>query len=391
MTVLVVLLGVLGALFAFSKSSSGQKFFRVIPLLLCAYFLPTLLSNTGVIPTAGDFPLYDFVKQWLLPASLLLLTLAVDLKAIMSLGRNAVFLFLAATATIIIGGPLAFWLCQGLIPPELGEQAWRGLAALAGSWIGGGANFVAIGESVGATESTMSLMVVIDIAVAETWMAFLLFFAGREKRMDEKIGADRTTIDAVREKAEAYQASVSRPTDLPSLLLLLFLSFGAAALAHLAADYLPDVGDVVRGFTWVVLVVTFVGLALSFTPARKLEGAGASALGSVFLYLLDATIGAKAEFAAILDPNNFGLLVVGAVWMCFHAMALLALRRFLKAPIFFLAVGSRANVGGAASAPVVASAFHPALAPVGVLLAIAGYVLGTVGGIACAALLSWVA
>ncbi|MBT3340446.1 MAG: DUF819 family protein [Planctomycetes bacterium] len=391
MTVLVVLMGVLAGLFAFSRQAAGQRFFRVIPLLLCAYFLPTLLSNTGVIPTDGDFPLYEFVKRWLLPASLVLLTLAVDLKAIFSLGRNAIYLFLAATVSIIIGGPLAFWLCQGLIPPELNDQAWRGLAALAGSWIGGGANFVAIGESVGATESTMSLMVVIDIAVAETWMAFLLFFAGREKQMDAKISADRTTIDAVRQKAEAYQASVARPTDLPSLLLLLFLAFGATALAHEAAAHLPDIGDVVRGFTWVVLVVTFTGLALSFTPARKLEGVGASALGSVFLYLLVATIGAKAEFAAILDPKHFGLLVIGAVWMCFHAMSLLALRRFLKAPIFFLAVGSRANVGGAASAPVVASAFHPALAPVGVLLAIAGYVLGTVGGVACAALLSFLA
>jgi uncharacterized membrane protein len=285
---------------------------------------------------------------------------------------------------------LAFLILKGLVPTEMGDQAWKGLAALCGSWIGGGANFTAIGESVGATDSTLSLMVVIDVAIANIWMAFLLGFAGREKEMDAKMGADRRAIDRVREKVESFQAEVERPTNLPDLLSMLGLAFGITAFAKWWAPELPE-SDIVSEFTWGIIIVTSVAMILSFTRVRRLEGAGASKLGSVFLYLLVATIGAKAEFSKVLEPENLGLLAIGALWMCFHIIILMGVRRLLRAPIFFAAVGSQANVGGAASAPIVASAFHPALAPVGVLLAVAGYVLGIYAALLCAALLSWVA
>lgn len=389
MAVLAVLVAVLAGLFSLNTTAAGTRVFKVVPLLVFAYFVPTALSNTGIIPVASDFTLYAFVKTWLLPASLVLLVLSVDVPAIIGLGRSAVALFLAATISIVIGGPLALWILGGLIPAEMGDQAWKGLAALCGSWIGGGANFTAIGESVGATDSTLSLMVVIDVAVANVWMAFLLGFAGREKAMDEKLGADRTAIDRVRKKIEAFQAEVSRPTNLPDLLSMLALAFGATALSRWLAPQLPQ-SDIVSEFTWVIILVTTIAMGLSFTRLRRLEGAGASRVGSVFLYLLVATIGAKAEFRKVFEPENVGLLAVGALWMCFHIVILLSVRRLLRAPIFFAAVGSQANVGGAASAPIVASAFHPALAPVGVMLAVAGYVLGIYAGLLCAWLLQWV-
>lgn len=384
MQVLAVLLGVLALLFWADAHPRLGRIFRVVPLLVFAYFVPTALSNFGVIPL--DSALYGFVKTWLLPASLLLLTLAVDIKGIARLGRLAVLMFLGATLSIVIGGPLAYLIGGALIPDELRDQAWRGLSALAGSWIGGGANFVAIGEAADASDSTLSLMVVVDVAVANVWMAVLLWFAGREKAMDARMGADRTAIDAVRQRVEDYQASVAKPLGLSAALWIGALAFGGAAIAddlsrRLPTLALPGVGEIVSGFTWVVLIVTAFGLALSFTRMRRLEGAGASKIGSAFLYLLVTTIGAKAEFHRVFDPQNLGIVVIGAIWMLLHAIILLLLRRWLKAPIFFLAVGSQANVGGAASAPIVAAAFHPALAPVGVLLAVGGYVLGTVCGL----------
>lgn len=398
MGVLTVLLAVLGVLFAMNRHPKFKGLFKVLPLLVFCYFVPTLLSNLDVIPRSSKFELYAFVKSYLLPASLVLLTLSVDIKAIFGLGKNAVLLFLGATAAIVLGGPLAYLLVVGtgnllgfeLVSPELGDQAWRGLAALSGSWIGGGANFIAIGESVQASESIIGLMVVVDVVIANIWMAVLLLFAGREKQMDAAIGADRTSLDEVRQGVADYQAEVARPTDLASLLTMLAIAFGASTLANFVVSegFLPDVGEIIRGFTWVVILVTAVGLALSFTPLRRLEGAGASAVGSVMLYLLVTTIGAKAEFSEIAKPENTGMLLVGGVWMLFHVIILLWIRKRLRAPIFFLAVGSKANIGGAASAPIVASAFHPALAPVGVLLAIGGYVLGTAAALLCAQLLS---
>lgn len=393
MAVLAVLLLVLATLFALAGHPRGKRFFKVVPLLLFAYFVPTLLSNTGVIPLTS--PLYDFITLWLLPSSLFLLTLSVDIPAILKLGRNVLFLFLGATATIVIGGPLAYLALGWLVPVDMRDQAWRGLAAMSGSWIGGGANFLAIGESAGAEESTINMIVVVDIAITSIWMAALLFFAGRDARMDAKIGADRASIDTLRAKVEAYQAGVRRPTTLADLLLITALCFGGTAAATALAGYLSKSLFAIGGFlaeieplTWTVLLVTALGVALSFTRLRRLEGAGASATGNLFLYLLIATIGAKGNFAALLEAPAF--LAIAAIWMCVHAGGLLALRRLLRAPVFFLAVGSQANIGGAASAPAVASAFHPSLAPVGVLLAVAGYALGTYAGLLCMFLLEMV-
>ena len=389
--VLVVLVGVLALLFGIQGHAKFGKLFRVIPLLIFAYFVPTTLSNTGLIPLKS--PLYDFTTQWLLPTSLLLLTLSVDIPAILRLGPRLLALFLIATGSIVIGGPLAYLALGSFVPPEFGDQAWKGLAALSGSWIGGGANFTAIGESVGTDSSTLSMIVVVDVAVANVWMAFLLFFASREREMDEKIGADRRAVDEVRERVEAYQAGIAKPTSLPALSTIVFLGFGGTALATAFSEPLatalvervPGLADVVNAFTVKVLVVTAIGVAFSFTRVRRLEGVGASAVGSLFLYVLVATIGAKAEFSRLLDAPV--MLAIGAIWMIVHVSILMLARRLLKAPIFFAAVGSKANVGGAASAPIVAHAFHPALAPVGVLLAVAGYALGTPAGVLCAYLL----
>jgi uncharacterized membrane protein len=386
MGVLAVLLAVLGLLFLLERHPVLGRVFRVVPILVFVYFVPTLLSNTGLIPTQSA--LYDFVRKFLLPASLVLLVLAVDVPAILRLGRNALVLFLAGTASIVLGGPLAYLALGWFVPAELGEQAWKGLAALSGSWIGGGANFVAIGQSVGVEQSTLGMMVVVDVGVANVWTAVLLYFAGREKEMDARMGADRRALDAVREEVERFQASVARAPTLSDLVWISGLGLGTTVACTAVAKLLPDLGTIVTGFTWVVILVTTVGVALSFTPARRLEGAGASRVGALFLYVLVMTIGAQAEFRKLLEAP--ALVAVGAMWMVVHALVILVTRRVLRAPIFFAAVGSQANVGGAASASVVAAAFHPALAPVGVMLAVAGYVLGTYGGLVCAALLEQV-
>jgi uncharacterized membrane protein len=387
LSVLTVLLAVLAGLFLLQQHPLGNRLFRVVPLLVFCYFVPALLSNTGIIPVESE--LYVFIRRVLLPASLVLLVLSTDIPAVISLGRDAVVLFLAGTVSIALGGPIAFLALGWMFPVEALDQAWRGLAALCGSWIGGGANFVAVGESVGASPATMSLMVVVDVGVANVWTAVLLLFAGRERAMDDSLGADRRRIDAVRQRVEEYQNEVARPANLADMLAILAIGIGTTGVVTWIAGYLPDIGTIINGFTWVVFLVTAVGVALSFTPLRRLEGAGASTVGTVFLYLLVATIGASAQFSHVAE--NLPLLAVGALWMLLHAIAMLTVRRVLRAPVFFLAVGSQANVGGAASAPVVAAAFHPALATVGVLLAVLGYVLGTYAGIVMAFVLRQVA
>lgn len=393
--VLAVLLGVLALIFA-TNHTPFRAVYKFVPILVFCYFVPTALSNTGVIPSAPPqkgmegFPLYDFVMDWLLPASLLLLILAVDVKAILGLGRNALLLFLTAVVSIVLGGPLALLALGWMFDGEQASAAWRGLAALSGSWIGGGANFAAIGKSVEVSDAMLGVIVVVDVAIANVWMIFLLYFADRHRSMDAKIGADTRSVDEVREKAESYHAQIAAPTDLPALLAILAIGFVGTAIASEAAKALTAVipeNDILREFTWKIILVTLFGLFLSFTPARRLEGKGASTVGSVFLYLLVASIGARADFAKVFDPHNLPLVAVGGLWMLLHAGTMLVVRHKLRAPIFFAAVGSKSCIGGAASAPIVAAAFSPSLAPVGALLAIGGYVLGTIGGLMCAAML----
>jgi uncharacterized membrane protein len=365
-SVLVVLLATLAGLFTLQHTRFGAAVYKVVPLLVFCYFVPTLLSNVGLIPTDPKNAIYLFTKDWLLPASLFLLVLAVDIKAFAGLGRNVVILFFVSVLSIMLAGPLAYLLLGGLFDAEHGEQIWRGLAALSGSWIGGGANMTAVKESVEASDSILAAIVVVDVFIAELWTATLFIFAAREKRMDAKIGADRSSLDQVRSKIEDYQVSIRRPTDTSSLLQMLALAFGATLLAKLGGDWLaatlPE-NDIMGAFAWKVVLITMLGLALSFTRVRRLEGAGASSMGSVLLYLLVATIGAKAEFAEVASPQNLPLVAVGALWMILHIAVLLIARRMLKAPIFFAGVASKSCIGGAASAPIVAAAFHPPSSP----------------------------
>jgi uncharacterized membrane protein len=140
-------------------------------------------------------------------------------------------------------------------------------------------------------------------------------------------------------------------------------------------------------FFWIVVIATAIGLALSFTKARDLEGVGASRMGSVLLYVLVATIGMQMDLGAILD--NPILFLIGFIWILFHASIMILVAWLIKAPFFYVAVGSQANIGGAASAPIVASAFDPSLAPVGVLLAVLGYAIGTYGAYLSGLMMQW--
>ena len=333
--------------------------------------------------------LYFMASRYLLPASLVLLTLSIDIKGIINLGPKAIIMFLAGTFGIVIGGPLTIILLSYFYPDLVGgsgpDEIWKGLATIAGSWIGGGANQTAMKEMFGCSDKLFSAMITVDVIVANIWMAFLLYGAGISSRVDKWFKADSSSIEALKVNLAGYQAKIARIPNLTDLMTILAVGLGLTGLAHIGADIIapwislnaPQLAkfSLTSKFFWLIVIATTGGLILSFTKLKKYEGAGASKVGSVFLYILVATIGMKMDALAILD--NPDLFLIGIIWMLIHVIILLAVGKIIKAPFFFVAVGSQANVGGAASAPIVASAFHPSLAPVGVLLAVLGYALGT--------------
>lgn len=380
---LAVLVLVPAALFYLAENTPLKAFFEKVPVLVFAYIVPSVLVVLGLIPS--EAPIYGDIMRFVLPASLLLLTLSIDLKGIYNLGPKALILFFSATAGIIIGGPIALFLFQGYLPPDI----WKGFAALAGSWTGGGVNFVAVGLAVGATESMLGMMVIVDVVVAYTWTGLLMFFASRYKKIDASHGADNSAVETLREKVEGFQKSTARVSSTSDFMVLIGVAFGGAWLARQLGIWMPPIGGIFDSFAWMIVIVTAFGVILSFTPFRKYEGAGASKLGTLMLYMLIGVIGVKADFTLIAEYPM--LMAAGATWLSIHILVIYLVMRFTKAPLFFMAVGSQANVGGVASAPIVASAFHPALATVGVLLGVAGYVVGTYAGLLTAYLMRLVA
>tara|TARA_R100000935_G_scaffold39665_1_gene61110 strand:+ start:11205 stop:12593 length:1389 start_codon:yes stop_codon:yes gene_type:complete len=427
-----VLMITLGAIFYTSSQKKGfwKIFYSIVPALFMAYMIPALLTTIGLISPSwttvaedgtaavGSSNLYYVASRYLLPAALVLMTLSIDLKAVFNLGPKALIMFITGTVGIILGGPIAILLIGSISPetiatPELplaveGEfnDVWRGLSTLSGSWIGGGANQTAMLEVYNYNQKLYGGMVFVDIVVANVWMAIILMGIGKAAKIDRFLGADTSAIEKLKEKVSNYSLSVERNPSLTDLMILGAIAFGTVSTAHFLGEYLSDyfseivnsmeigltrnlISFMASSFFWMISITTIIGVILSYTKLRSYEGAGASKFGSVFIYILVATIGMKMDLTLIFD--NLGLIAIGLVWMFIHAFLLILMAYLIKAPYFFLAVGSQANVGGAASAPIVASAFHPSLATVGVLLAVFGYAVGTLGAVLCTVMMRLVA
>ena len=433
------------------EKTGWQKFYTYVPTILLCYFLPALLhwplglvasewfdpsfmellnqkglslpkdnmsfgqikyflENNGVMESEyGSYvkhsSLYFVASRYLLPASLVLLCISIDFKGILNLGPKALIMFFAATLGVIIGGPVALFTVLYLAPEGFfqasSDEIWRGLSTIAGSWIGGGANQTAMKEifDVG---SIFTTMVVVDVLVANIWMGFILYGVNISDRIDKWLKADNSAVEDLKNKVAAYRDSIAEMPTTTSLFIMMGITFGIVGFSHLGADLVSAfmnqykstlaemrLNSLTSHFFWLIVFSTTIGLLLSFTKARKLEGVGASRWGSIFIFILVATIGMHMNIGDVF--NNLGLFAVGLLWISIHVIVLLVTAKIIRAPFFFVAVGSQANIGGAASAPVVASAFSPSLAPVGVLMAVLGYALGTYGAIICAYLMQSVA
>ena len=382
------------------QSKRWKKFYMFVPALLLCYLIPAVLDALGLISKEYS-GLYNMAKDYLLPGALILMTLGIDFKGIINLGPKALIMFITATVGVIIGGPVAILIYSYIDPEVVGgignDSAWRGFSTLAGSWIGGGANQAAMLETYKYNPDLYGKMVTVDIVVANLWMAFLLWGAARADKFDRWLKADTSSIEDLKERVGKYQDSIAKQPTLADYMMIAGITFGIVAISHYFGAYLAEVMTAWLGpespfassFFWLVVIATTGGLLLSLTKLRKYEGAGASKIGSVFIYILVATIGMKMELQkAVEEPQ---LILVGIIWMLVHVLILFIVAKIIKAPFFFVAVGSKANIGGAASAPIVAAAFHPSLASVGAILAVLGYALGTYGAILCAEAMRFVA
>lgn len=374
----VLLLAVETVVLEISSRDRFKKYFSFLPPVFWIYFLPMLLSTLGLIDSKS--PVYDLINKWFLPASLILLLLSSDIQAILKLGRPALIMMLAGSLGIMVGMPLVFW----LVKPLVGGQMWPGFGALSGSWIGGSANMIAVKEAIGTSQEVFTPMVVVDTVVPYVWLGFLVTASAFQWQFDRINRSDRGILDELSAHAADFLMKAKQKNSWQMTVFIFFLALVGSAVARFIGNYLPTLKGVFSAYAWTVIIASVIGIALSLTPSRALEERGASRIGYFLLYFVLTTIGAKAN---IVDfGSTFILIGAGFLVVIFHGLGLLLAARILRAPMFLAAVASQANIGGVASAPIVAQVYQPGLASVGLLLAILGNIMGTYLGIITAQL-----
>jgi len=352
------------------------RMFRILPIPFWCYLLPMLGTTLGWLPTHS--PAYEFLSRQVLPVSLMLLLVGTNLKGLGRLGPLATTLMVAGSAGTMMGGLISYWLYKRWLP----EDCWGAIGALAGSWIGGSANLLAIKEAIQIQDPLIAPVLIVDALIAYSWMAALILASGVQNRWDQWVGAG--SIQEVSVSPSSRGGPLEFWKGSAWLASGIGISLLGSAAAQVIGERLPPMGHVMNPATWTILIVTTSALALSLTPLARVEQAGASRLGTFLLYLLLSSIGARANLNAVTHAPTF--FALGLTWIVIHGACLILVGRLLKAPLSLMATASQANIGGPISAPIVGATYHPAAASVGLLMAILGNILGTYLGLATAAL-----
>lgn len=355
------------------KGNAARKFFSFAPPVVLIYLGLMALCTLGAWDLPATSAAYSSLKNPLLYAMLFIMLLRCDLRKILRLGPKMLLGFLAATVSISLGFVVSFAIMRGV----LGEGAWKSLGALCGSWMGGGGNMLAIQAALDIDESAMAYALVMDSICGTLYIMFLLWAIGFSDRFDRWTKADTTAIHAVGASLEQESAADSRPLTWQNILLLtgsgLLVSAVCTKLGGAVGDMLPFFDRA----TWTVLIITVLGILLAMTPFGKLRGT--EEVSNVLLYVVIALIASRADLRGI--GNAPAWLAAGLLILVIHAGIMLLLAKLFRLDIFTCAVASLANIGGTATAPILAGTYSSALVPVGIIMALLGYVVGTGGGL----------
>lgn len=377
---LVFLAGVLVNLPKVFTGKKAQKVFQFLPPIAMIYLGLMLLCTAHVWDLKSTAATYSSVKNPILYAMLFLMLLRCDLKKIVKLGPKMLIGFFAATISIGLGFVVSF----AVFKDGLGPDAWKSLGALCGSWMGGGGNMMAIEAALDITEESMAYALVLDTVCASVYVMFLLWAIGFADQFNRWTKADVRTIQEVGEALEAEVRANQKPLLWQNILVLLGAGFVVSALSSKAGVLINSVLPFFDKATWTVLVVSVAGILLALTPFGKLKGT--EEVSNVMLYIIVALIASRADLRALGNAHVW--LAAGFLILIIHVVILVILAKVLKLDLFTCAVASLANVGGTATAPVLAGAYSSALVPVGILMALLGYIVGTGGGLIVARLMS---
>jgi uncharacterized membrane protein len=358
-----------------------KKYFSVLPSIFWMYFLPMIISTAGWIDSKS--PVYPMAAAYVLPMSLVLLLLSADLAAIARLGGQALFMMLAGTLGIMFGVPLVFVLFK----PLVGAGMWSGFGALSASWTGGSANMIAVREALRVPPEVFTPMVLVDTIVPYLWMALLVSMAGFQSAYDRWNRVDKKVFSVLADNTAGVDGTKKIVFDKRGTAVVLAAGTAGVLISTALAPNMPSMGNIFTPAAWRVILASTLGVAVSLTPLRKLERYGSDRIGYFLLFFVLTTIGAGARLSNI--GTSVVLILAGFLIVAVHGLTVLAASRLIRAPFFLAVVSSQANIGGVASAPVVAGVYQPHLAYVGLLLAVMGNIMGTYVGIITGYVCRW--
>lgn len=359
------------------EHKSRAKLFEYLPPIVILYFTVMTLSTLGVWQkTEAINDAYNAFKSNLLPAMIFLMLLQANVRQILKLGKKILLTFFLASLSISLGFIVMF----GLMHRFFEEGAWRAFGALSGSWMGGTGNMVAIQGALNLPDSEMGYVLLIDSIDYAIWVMLLLALVSSAHRFNQWTHADGSLLDSLTQKLDTTETQT--PIAFAPLFMLLGLALMVSLLTQTLAGYLPS-NDFLTATTWVVLLATLAGIGIGMTPLQR--HASASPLATIMLYLIVALIASRANFGELTEAPLY--IFAGFVVILIHALLMLLFAKLFRLDLFSLGVASLANIGGVASAPILAGAYHQALIPVGVLMAMMGYIIGTFMGLGVANIL----
>lgn len=377
----IAVLVFLAAVLVGAEKLTKWKFFKFVPPVVLLYLLTMLLCTVGAWDMEATKGAYSALKNNILYAMLCLMLLRCDIRKVLKLGPRMLGGFFAASISISIGFIATYAIMNGM----LGSEAWKALGALCGSWMGGSGNMVAVQAALHISEADMGYALVIDSIDYSVWVMFLLWAITFAPQFNKWTKASTTTLDEVCARLEQEQKEEDKHMNFPGLLFLIGGALLVSALSQNAGNAIFEWTKTLIGgntpwidsATWTVLVVTVIALVAAVTPIGKI--AGAAELSNVMLYIVIALLASRASLLEMTDAPVW--IISGFMILAIHGIILVVIAKIFKLDMFTCGVASLANIGGTASAPVLAASYSGALVPVGVLMALMGYIIGTGGGI----------
>lgn len=380
----ISLLIAIAAILVYLDKARGLPVFRYVPGFVFLYLIAALFNTVGVFGESDSIDAVGGgVKDALLPAMIMLLLFQCDVRKIIKLGPKLLLTYAATAVSIMLGFVITFAVLKGVLEAE----AWKGLAALAASWTGGSANMAAVQGILNPPENIFGHVLIVDTIVYSVWLLVMFSSVGISDKFNAWTKADTSALSSraasTGEGSEKSSADEEK-MDLVALFRVLAIGLFGSALATVIGGKLPEIGVVVNSTTWTILIVSIVGLIIGSTKYGKM--AGASDVAYIMLYIIIGVIAAGSDFTSLVEAPIY--LLAGLMVVTIHFVLMIIYAKLTKTELFSLAVASTANIGGVASAPVVAGAFNRELVPVGVLFALIGAFAGTFFGLAAGQVMS---